>query len=644
MRAVVACSLALALLAADRGAAAQDAPPGSSPEREHARYIVQQGDTCESIAARLYGDGRYYFIVLDALGSATGVLRTSCDRALRPGQALVLPTRIPPDRRASDARLTAVIRDVRSRPPGSSWRAAHQGEDLFRAWRINTLEKSGAEITFRNESVIQVREETLVIIFGPSADTARRSSSRAVLEHGALRSRLAELRGHGDRLRVETPSATADLNEGEAVVSLDRDRTSHVANHSGRPARVRGVDGLGEVLVGAGMGTSIKQGARPERPRPLLPPPRWAENAIIEVRIHAGEHATVAGSWHAVDGAAGYRVEASRTADRSEPVATTEGPGHVTSFELRALSPGTYFLTVAAIDDRGLEGPPSEAREVRIVAPEPTTSISGAGPSTTGVESSTGTPAGRGPEFVRPVPTRQARSHAIRPDLTSTWHLPETWGLVATPAVTGVRDERRGGNGIWLAIDTLDAGTDHTASATLGVRLSFIGERLRLELGVPLTAGRGLVASLGSLVVEQSRWGLAAELRAWLPTRELDGELGARLAPVVDASFRPHPRVAVRTRQALDVEVVEDGALLWDSGYALDYRITNVFSVGIDAVLLLGRQGHEVLAAPALGATLTLDRPLWTLAVSFRGGIGDDAEDALGRLSIAATLRVSDRE
>ena len=90
--------------------------------------VVEPDDSCESIAERLYGHPRYYFVVAAHLPGMRGVLRLACDRALSPGTTLRLPRRATEGSDGPDATVSAVRRRVRSRPPdGEDWRSARVG-------------------------------------------------------------------------------------------------------------------------------------------------------------------------------------------------------------------------------------------------------------------------------------------------------------------------------------------------------------------------------------------------------------------------------------------------------------------------------------------------------------------------------------
>ena len=340
-----------------RAAAQQGTEPGRVIE-----YTVREGDTCAAIARRYYGSARRYDLVHrlnPGLGPTPHHLRSGVVLRLPPSQVSGGP----------DAHLTAARRSVRSRAPrDDTWRPARIGQELSRGSQVVTDERSSAELTFRDTSVVQMREHTLVIIYGGSGRSARRSSS-ATLERGVLRSRLDELAG---RLAVRTPSSEARVGRGEAIVTVATDGTSRVVNLGGRPATVT----AGEVAVSvpAGTGTVVRRGGTPAPPRPLPQPPRWANDLAGRFVGLTGRGGTLRGGWIAVEGAARYRVEAARRPDGGDVVAAVEVPGDVTRFEIHGIPRGTYYLSVSTIDREAFEGRPSPRRamqmmEVRMIQP-----------------------------------------------------------------------------------------------------------------------------------------------------------------------------------------------------------------------------------------------------------------------------------
>ncbi len=317
------------------------------------RYRVQAGDTCAGIARRLYGSSRDYERI-HVLNPGLGLPPHS----LEPGSVLVLPR--PPDD-GPDARVTGTENDVRARAPGGRFIPAAVGDELVRGHRVETGADSSAELTFRDRSTVQMRERTLVIVYGGSERQARRRRA-ASLERGVLRGRLSELTG---RLAVDTPTGTARIVGGDAIVAVGEDGASRLANHSGRSATITG--NRVSVEVPPGTGTVVRRGARPSPPRPPPEPPRWKPDQPGRFVGLTGRGGTVSGEFDEVEGAVAYRIEVARRPDGTDVAAAIEVPAVSTSFRVHRLPAGVYYVAVATIDEWLLEGRPSPRRAVQVL-------------------------------------------------------------------------------------------------------------------------------------------------------------------------------------------------------------------------------------------------------------------------------------
>lgn len=277
-----------------------------------------------------------------------------------------VPTAIP------DARVTAAERSVTARPEDddAAWRDAHVGLELYRGWHVSTEARSSAELTFADTSVLGLREDTLVIIFGDSARRVRSGGTEARVEHGSLRTALGTLRGEGadpaggNALRVTTPSAQAQMRGGSAVVSVDASGTSRVSAHEG-DVSLADASGRGTTRVPEGMGSAVATGARPTRPQPLPAAPTMDAGALRFLGV-PGRGADVIGSWQPVPSARIYRIEIARQASGRDLAAAVEVPADVTRFELHGLPPGTYFVRLATIDGDFFESRPSAPVEIHV--------------------------------------------------------------------------------------------------------------------------------------------------------------------------------------------------------------------------------------------------------------------------------------
>ncbi|MEC7525697.1 MAG: hypothetical protein VYE22_37790 [Myxococcota bacterium] len=327
----------------------------SSGEVEVIPYEIQRGDSCARVARRMFGDRSRYDLI-HAYNPGMG----PPPHRLTAGTYLCLPRTAPPRGSGPAARITAIRQRVRARPPeDADWIPARLGQGVDRGSRVNTLTAAFAELTFQDTSVVTLRGDTLVVVYGATEGAVRRGGTEAVLERGALRSRLGELRGAND-LEVRTPTSRVALSGGSAVTTVDDEATTRVSNHSGGAARVAGADGAGAVRVAPGMGSKVRRGARPSRPRPLPDAPDWAGGQPARF-VGVAQLTTVVGAWQPVEGARVYRVEISRHADGRELVAQVEVPSDVTRFELHRLPPGTYHARLSTIDGDFFESRPSDA-------------------------------------------------------------------------------------------------------------------------------------------------------------------------------------------------------------------------------------------------------------------------------------------
>ncbi|MFO0683765.1 MAG: hypothetical protein U0234_17025 [Sandaracinus sp.] len=334
-------------------------PPAEGDAIEVVEYTVQAGDTCGRIAQRMWGNARRYDLI-HSFNPGMG----PPPHHLVAGTVLRLPRVATAASLLPDARVTAAERRVTARPRDEeTWRDAHIGLDLYRGWHVVTEERSSAELTFRDTSVVAMRADTLVIIFGDTSTRVRRGGTDATLERGSMRTALGALRGTGDAsggalaLHVNMPSSQADLSGGSSVLSVDDGGTSRVSAHVG-DVRVRGESGP-VVRVPEGMGSAVAPHARPTPPRPLPPAPVW-ENGPRRFFGASGRGAVISGGWAAAPAARTYHVEIARQQDGREVVASTEVPDSVTRFELHGFPPGTYYVRVSTIDTDFFESRPSE--------------------------------------------------------------------------------------------------------------------------------------------------------------------------------------------------------------------------------------------------------------------------------------------
>lgn len=316
-------------------------------------YVIRPGDTCAAIAERLFGNKRRW----DVIHKHNPGMGPTPHR-LVPGEVLMMPRL----EQGPDARLTDVQRTVQARAPKDpDWERARQGKELYRGWRVNTLERASADVAFQDGSLVQMRQNTLIIIYGGVYQDARRKTTEASLERGTLRSRLSEF-----RLDVKTPTAEAGLEGGSSVVSVAEDGTSLLSNHEGGEASFKVA--MGEaVRVKPGFGSKARKGdRRPTKPAPLPPSPQWQSGLDMIFSGLRADGGTVRGAWAPVEAATEYRIEIAKGRDGGEVVVATKVAASVTSFEIHRLPEGVYFARVSSIDAGGFESPQSAAHTMNV--------------------------------------------------------------------------------------------------------------------------------------------------------------------------------------------------------------------------------------------------------------------------------------
>lgn len=333
----------------------------SAAAEEFRNYTVVAGDSCLSIATRELGNRKRYkdlHMWNPQLGPEP--------HHLVPGTVLriaVLDT-------SADANLTGARGNVQFRKPAEAvWAAAVRGMDLFRAWRVGSSESSSADVKFKDASQLHMRENTVVIIYGPTVERARTTAAMAQVEKGALESRLASLSPKQPPLQVLTPSSLTTLAVGEALIVVDDQGTSWVGNHAGEAVAVAAVQGQKPrgkpVRVDKGMGSKVKPGELPSPPRPLPPAPQLVEVARTQLSP-PGTTGTLRLAWQPRTGITRYRAVL-RDAQRQD-LATHDLPGSATAVEFTQLPHGTYTIEIAAIDTEGFESVRNQSPELTLAA------------------------------------------------------------------------------------------------------------------------------------------------------------------------------------------------------------------------------------------------------------------------------------
>lgn len=336
------------------------AAPSATPDFPEpiVQWGVQKGDTCESIAKILYGSTQHAALV-------RRYNRVPCGQGtpLAEGMTLVLPASVTT---LPDARLRSLRPDVRVRPGGGSWSPAAPGTPLYTNYNVNTLDKARADIEFIDRTRIFLASNTLVVIYGTASRTrvSKTPPPSVELDAGEIKAGLAALRGGGAVDIAVKGGGSISASSREAVVERKGERTT-VAVFDGKAA-VR--SGGKSVTVPEKFGTRFVGVAPPIPPRPLPPPPAWEPGGSGAVVLASPEGGLLTGAWKPEPSAVLYRFEIARDPGFRDLVVREEVPASVRSMRAEKMPPGTYYLSVRAIDKEEYLGIASPARPIRVVA------------------------------------------------------------------------------------------------------------------------------------------------------------------------------------------------------------------------------------------------------------------------------------
>jgi len=230
---------------------------------------------------------------------------------------------------------------------GDLWKDVSQYDILVEGDRVRTLSQSFADILFRDDSRLQLKENAQALIQKVRTNLLEDTQKTNVsLIEGDVLALLAAGE-KTDRFKLEVPGVKTKINSQRFWVSHDAQAT-RFANYDGE----LGISSAGaEVLLKKNQGSIVPLNQKPTTPRKLLAGP------LLHEPENGAELITgkTAFTWSVVAGAESYLVEFAQDASfsrilKSEVVEGTIFPPP------RDLSRGTFFWRVTAVASDGLPG------------------------------------------------------------------------------------------------------------------------------------------------------------------------------------------------------------------------------------------------------------------------------------------------
>ncbi len=320
----------------------------SSPQTE---YTVRAGDTCASIIARYFpkdkgGDGAFH-----ALNPQLG----QKPHFLKAGQVLRLVD-------SPDATVSFLKPSVERRTVSIAiWFKAQMNDSLKRFDQISTREGAGAELTFRDSTILRMKENALVVVLGADSKKALVPSKRSGIQllQGEARLTMSDFAKSPGPLEVRTPAAAFSVEDGDGQVLVNDKKMTLFSQFKGQ-AQVKAQGKT--VKVGSNQGTRVKEGEAPEPARDLLPAPRLSQARLAALGPAGGSPTHV--EFSPVPGATAYRFEVAADPGFVEMVRDERTTAADSTLTLPA---GHYFARVSSIDSAGLQGVATQT-EIDVVA------------------------------------------------------------------------------------------------------------------------------------------------------------------------------------------------------------------------------------------------------------------------------------
>ena len=314
-------------------------------------YTIQKGDTCNKIIRKFPW------------------LNYRTFHALNPQLGRKLPHRLIPGRTvrlrpAPAAELSDLVPRVDTRPENvDRWKIGRPGQPLYNLDRVATYKGAAAEITFRDDSKIQMGEQSMIVVYGEESRRSRIPSGRGVeLISGSLRGGLAALREDGQSpqaLVARTPSAVVSASATDIRLDVDQDDNSRLSVYKGRAEMsAQGVS----VEVPEGSGTLVYRGRPPEPPSPLPGAPKVQGNDEIRLLAVNQANADATIRWMPTEGTEKVVAEIARDPKFMHISQRYIIPSKIHALQVKGLEPGRYFIRLSSVDARGLHGFEASAR------------------------------------------------------------------------------------------------------------------------------------------------------------------------------------------------------------------------------------------------------------------------------------------
>ncbi len=307
-------------------------------------YVVQQGDTLESIAQKFLGTTDRWKEIMAANPGLSN------PHFIKPGSRIKVTAQSISAKRAT---IQQVFRQVEQMPFPKPWAPAAVGGVLQPRDGVRTFEKSSSELEFDNDTRMVVSEES--VVFLREVTPTPENVSRKAIEIRAGQADLDVRQGSsGARNEVEFHIGGT---QGTARPGSGGKGASRARRADDGGSRIMVYDGEGEVStagrtvsVPTGMGIAVTADGRTNGPEKLLQAPK----ALTPNESQSFDFSNPTFDWEPVRGAAAYTVEVCRDPSCGQLVDRAVGI-RMTRWTPRVLPIGILYWRVSASSRSGLD-------------------------------------------------------------------------------------------------------------------------------------------------------------------------------------------------------------------------------------------------------------------------------------------------
>lgn len=250
-----------------------------------------------------------------------------------------------------------------------AWRKAVEGKQLYDRDAVQTLDNSAADITFDENTILNMGENTLIIIKRMQHDPVyKEKRSFMVLVDGDMRGKLGAGGEEAVHLEIATPAGLVRTQGGAKAaapvdfkLSVNPDKSSTIAVYSGT-AEIEA--GGKKVVVGENQATVVELNGQPLEPSTLLPAVTLKSPSAGEAYYYRDLQPKVRFAWQKIPDATEYRLVMARDPLFFDTV--TDERLSKDRFSHGNLKKGSYYWKVSAFSE-SIEGRFSETRSFKVL-------------------------------------------------------------------------------------------------------------------------------------------------------------------------------------------------------------------------------------------------------------------------------------